>query len=361
MHDLRTNLYFYRGKKLSLIAAILVISLFINDTTTAMTRKVEHSYAYAFMLNNIIAHGGDNLDQKFLQQMKDKYTGKDLDLVDMKKLQDDVGVYYSSIGMNSALVNIRLPHIGMDDLHIFIDEPQQKSKNIYPSAPLIASINFTGEVSAEPQGILNLADLYVGKPYTLINMMTLKTQIKKYYKETTEITPLISFPDFDIDTRDVYIDITELTAISKTVVAENALSIAPLIDIIEKEKTAPAIQEKKPLYEISRGIFMHEKAPTGWKEVPKKLKAKIPAKEKPVQTEIKTKIADVSTTAIQDQTDKNTFTNITLQLFNKHGDLVDTPLDRLKGYYMFYGIPMTNFTIRMGEEDLKKLDEKQGK
>lgn len=232
---------------------IIILSIFSLFFSTIAISSEKSQSSYAFTLEKIVIHGSKRLNNTpFLINLNNVYLGKKTSLTKVTQIKNEIKSFYKEQGIINTELTMQLPNAGEQNLHIFIKEPKQ-SKKTKTFGSMVTSINFTGNITIEPENILVLADKYVNKPYTFINMMSLQKELKNYYK-TTKLTPQISLPDFDVITGDVYINITETSKIEKI-----PNETPSLIATIEKEQIIK-------LHKISRGIFMLTSAPKNWKE-----------------------------------------------------------------------------------------------
>jgi hypothetical protein len=125
-------------------------------------------------------------------------------------------------------------------------------------------VQFSGNITLNPEDVLKIAKTYTQKPYSLINALNLRKRLNELYK-TNKVQSTIDLPEFDATTGDLYIHIEEGT-------------------LIKKE---PALKQSIR-YEVSKNIFLLTPKPQKWQE-PKWLttpqKAQ-PQNEKPVQKPI---------------------------------------------------------------------------
>tara|TARA_R110000868_G_scaffold411733_1_gene708197 strand:+ start:27194 stop:28201 length:1008 start_codon:yes stop_codon:yes gene_type:complete len=262
--DLRIPLRPNRGKNLPLFSALISLtSVFFSSGTHALDDATTYENSYTFNLQGIVVHGGKSLmDSDTLQNINNQYIGKEIGMLDIKNISDTISKYYASQDMKNAKVSIQLPKIGSQKLHIFIKEPYSFHKKTQDTA-LIGAINFTGNITAPHEGILSIADSYVNQPYSLVLMMQLKKDLKAHYTKNNMMSPIISLPEFETSTGDVYINIIENASKPDTSLTSDNTPLIKLVqeELPQKEAVQPTIQ-----HEVSRGIFLKAPAPKGWEE-----------------------------------------------------------------------------------------------
>lgn len=264
----------FRNKK---SIALFALSLLSATQAGAQTNTYEvYSQEFSFTLNNIEYNENSSIQSSsFADKLLEKYQNKTVTLQDIQSIKNQIQGYYNQeLSIPQIRIVMRLPNLENGVLGVSIQEPLKYQKKEPLNLPIIQAVQFSGNITINPQEVLAIANVYTNKPYSLVQALSLRKKLKELYG-TKNISSSIDLPEFDSTTGDLYIHIEEG---SRGVLA------------LDKEKeTSPSSLKTQnseiAKFEVSKDIFMFKPAPKNWQEpawltAPQKV---VPTKTAPIQ------------------------------------------------------------------------------
>lgn len=203
----------------------------------------------------------------FTETLIAQYQGKTVGLKDLQNIENQISAFYAqALNMKQVQIIVQLPQGNNDIVKINIHEPNKRIQKEVVQGPNIEAVAFSGNITLEANSILSIANAYTQKPYSLVNGLNLRKELKNLYAENG-ISATISIPEFDQITGDLYIHIEEGFV-------ETLLEHPTEISSTDVTPPAPPKQSKpvKPLskqtasHEVSKNVFLFKPAPKNWVE-----------------------------------------------------------------------------------------------
>ena len=247
-----------KAAKFSLLALPFIL---LPNAFAQTNSETVYKESFSFILNDIEFNENATVyGTAFTETLIGQYKGKTVDLKDLQNIENQISAFYTqALNMKQVQIIVQLPQGNNGIVKIKIHEPNKRIPKEKIQGPNIEAVAFSGNITLEPNSILSIANAYTLKPYSLVNGLNLRKELKNLYSENG-VSATISIPEFDPITGDLYIHIEE-GFVEKFI--EPPVNAIKEIKPVEKAKQ-PTTQKK--LHKISKNIFLFEPAPKDWVE-----------------------------------------------------------------------------------------------
>lgn len=265
--------------------SLLALPFMLTPNTFAQTQsELIYTETFSFTLTDIEFNESASIyGNAFTSTLVSQFKGQKVNLKDLQSIENQITAFYAqALNLKNIQVIVQLPQKGDGVVKVNINEPTASAPQSPAQAPRVEAVAFSGSITLDANSVLSIANAYTQKPYSLVNSLNLRKELKTLYSENN-ISATISIPEFDQTTGDLYIHIEE--GIVQEYTDTSPAETLPAQEKNQKEKAevVQPIQQPKQ-YEVSKNLFLLKPAPKNWKE-PKWLtqpaKSKTSAKKKP--------------------------------------------------------------------------------
>ncbi|PPR18960.1 MAG: hypothetical protein CFH43_00382 [Proteobacteria bacterium] len=196
-----------KAAKFSLLALPFIL---LPNAFAQTNSETVYKESFSFILNDIEFNENATVyGTAFTETLIGQYKGKTVDLKDLQNIENQISAFYTqALNMKQVQIIVQLPQGNNGIVKIKIHEPNKRIPKEKIQGPNIEAVAFSGNITLEPNSILSIANAYTLKPYSLVNGLNLRKELKNLYSENG-VSATISIPEFDPITGDLYIHIEE--------------------------------------------------------------------------------------------------------------------------------------------------------